>query len=426
MAQRNGDYAAAFRACKADADAGDARCQNDLGVLYERGLGVAADPLEAIRLYRLAAAQGLAAAEENLAAAYQFGRGVPKDEAEAARWYSLAAEQGAPEAQNNLAILYLTGQGVPRDLARAVDLFHQAALGGHLSAIVNLAHALDQGVGAPRDPLGAYLWYAIAARRSPTLDGREKALESCDQLAAEIPPAELAAARQVAAQWLPGSEDPRTGLTEASRQRITMGSGFVVNRAGNVVTNRHAVDGCREIEVLSNGKPLPATLVAVDRTADLAVLQIPWHLADMAAFRSGSPLRPGETVAVIGYPLQGVLSSQPSITTGTVSAMAGPHNDRQLIQISAPVQPGNSGGPLVDQSGAVIGVVVGKLEALPTAAMAAERPENVNFAVNADLVRKMLDRNAIQYDTAPENRTLSTPDIAEQSFKFTVIVHCIK
>jgi S1-C subfamily serine protease len=315
---------------------------------------------------------------------------------------------------------------VPRDLARALDLFHQAAMGGHPSAIVNLAHALDQGVGAPRDPLGAYLWYAIAARRSSTPDGREKALESCDRLSAEIAPTELAAARQVAAQWTPGSEDPRIGLAEASRPPMTMGSGFVVNRTSDVVTNRHAVNGCRKIEVLNNGKPLPATLVAVDRTADLAVLRIPSHLADMAAFRSGSPVRPDEAAAVIGYPLQGVLSSQPSIATGIVSAMAGPHDDRQLMQISAPVQPGDSGGPLVDQSGAVIGVVVGKLEALPTAALAVERPENVNFAVNADLVRKMLDRNGIQYDTASANRMVPTPDIAERSFKFTVIVHCIK
>jgi S1-C subfamily serine protease len=425
-AQQRGDYAAAFQACKAEADTGEARCQNDLGVLYERGLGVVKDLAEAVRLYRLAAAQGLADAEQNLAAAYQFGRGVQKDDAEAAHWYRLAAEQGAPAAQNNLAILYLTGQGVPRDPTRTVDLLRQVALRGHLSAIENLARALDQGVSAARDPLGAYLWYTIAARLATAPEARENAREASDRLAAEIPPGELTAARQAAANWAPGSGDPRAGLAVSGRRPMAMGSGFIVSRDGDVVTNRHAVEGCHEIEVLHGGNPLRATLVAADQAADLAVVRIPELPADIAAFRGEDPVRPGENVAVIGYPLQGVLSSEPSITTGIVSAIAGAHDDRRLLQITAPVQPGNSGGSLLDQGGAVIGVVVGRLEAMRSAGLAAEAPENVNFAVNGELARALLDRNGIKYEIAPAGQALSMPTIAERGSKFTVIVHCIK
>jgi S1-C subfamily serine protease len=425
-AQQRGDYTAAFRACKADADAGDPRCQNDLGVMYERGLGIAKDIAEAIRLYRLAAAQGLADAQENLAAAYQFGRGVSKDDAQAANWYRLAAEQGAPSAQNNLAILYMMGRGLPRDPARALDLLRKAALRGHPSAIVNLAMALDQGVSAARDPLGAFLWYSIAARLSATPEAREKASEARDRLTAAISPADLAAAHQAAANWAPGSGDPEAGLAASGHRPMAMGSGIVVSQDGDVVTNRHVVEDCREIEVLRDGKALPATRVAVDRGADLAVLRIPEHFAETAEFRGDGPIRPGESVAVIGYPLQGVLSSQPSITTGIVSAVAGPHDDRQLLQITAPVQPGNSGGPLLDQGGAMVGVVVGKLEAARTVNLALEAPENVNFAVNGELARTLLDRNGIKYQVARATQTLSTPAIAERGFKFTVIVHCIK
>jgi TPR repeat protein len=425
-AQQRGDYAAAFQACKADADTGDPRCQNDLGVLYERGLGIEKELAEAIRLYRLAAAQGLADAEENLAAAYQFGRGVSKDDAQAAYWYRLAAEQGAPAAQNNLAILYMMGQGVPRDPARALDLLRKAALRGHLSAIDNLAQALDQGVGAARDPLNAFLWYSIAARLSATPEAREKASEARDRLAAAISPVDLVAARQAAASWVPGNGDPQAGLAASGRRPTAMASGIVVSRDGNVVTNRHAVQDCREIKVLRHGKALPATRVAIDQGADLAVLWIPEHSAETAEFRGEGPIRPGESVAVVGYPLQGVLSSQPSITTGIVSAVAGPHDDQQLLQITAPVQPGNSGGPLLDQGGAVVGVVVGKLQATQAVNLAAEAPENVNFAVNAELARTLLDRAGIKYETLTANQTLSTPAIAERAFKFTVIVDCIK
>src|SRR5215470_13004183 len=108
------DYAAAqtaYQACKAPAEAGDAQCQNYLGVLYENGLGVAPDLAEAIRWFRLAAVQGNADAENNLGAAFQFGRGVPKDAAEAARWYGMSADRGNAAAANNLAVLYATGSG---------------------------------------------------------------------------------------------------------------------------------------------------------------------------------------------------------------------------------------------------------------------------------------------------------------------------
>jgi TPR repeat protein len=114
-AEQRGDVLAAYEACKTDAEAGDAGCQNYLGVMSERGRGVRRNATEAMRLFRLAAAQGLTAAQHNVGRAYATGLGVRKNQPEAARWYRMAAEQGDPAAQNALAILKATGRGSLRD-----------------------------------------------------------------------------------------------------------------------------------------------------------------------------------------------------------------------------------------------------------------------------------------------------------------------
>jgi S1-C subfamily serine protease len=142
--------------------------------------------------------------------------------------------------------------------------------------------------------------------------------------------------------------------------------------------------------------------------------------------RAYIPVKPGEAVVVVGFPLQGLLSSQASVTAGIVSRLAGPHDDAHQLQITAPVQPGNSGSPLLDASGAVAGIVVAKLNGLRIVKRTGTIPENVNFAVNAKYARALLDRNGVPYQTATDDETLSTPAIAERALKFTVLVQCFR
>ncbi len=82
-----------------------------------------------------------------------------------------------------------------------------------------------------------------------------------------------------------------------------------------------------------------------------------------------------------------LLSSDLNVTTGVVSALAGPGNNRRLIQITAPIQPGNSGGPVLDQSGHVVGVVVARLDALKLVQRTGRLPQNVNFAISEGIPR---------------------------------------
>ena len=153
------------------------------------------------------------------------------------------------------------------------------------------------------------------------------------------------------------------------------GTGFFVSEVGHIITNAHVVENC--LTVRSGGQDL--NKVAVDKQSDLAVYVAVAKPKFFAHLRGGKGTRTGETVAAIGFPLHGLLSSDPIVTTGIVSALSGIGNDRRIIQISASVQPGNSGGPLIGEDGSVVGVVVGKLNALKMATATGDIPQNVNF-----------------------------------------------
>jgi len=125
-AHARGDYAIALRLYRRLADQGNARAQDNLGVFYEHGLGVARSYAEAVNWYRMAAEQGEPNAQNNLGVMYETGRGVPADPAEAVKWYQRAATQGDLNAQHNLGNMYESGHGVAQNYTEAVTWFRKA------------------------------------------------------------------------------------------------------------------------------------------------------------------------------------------------------------------------------------------------------------------------------------------------------------
>ena len=167
-----------------------------------------------------------------------------------------------------------------------------------------------------------------------------------------------------------------------------------------------------------------ASVIAVDRQNDLALLSTSPRSGGVATLRASPPVRAGERVVAIGFPLAGFLAAQANVTTGDVSSLAGIRDDSRYLQITAPVQPGNSGGPLFDISGNVIGIVSAKLDAIKVAGVTGDIPENVNFALNISVVRAFLDSRGIAYQTGASTNELSAPDIGDWGKSITELVAC--
>ena len=203
------------------------------------------------------------------------------------------------------------------------------------------------------------------------------------------------------------------------------GTGFYVSGEGHVLTNAHVVEGCREMQVtVPASPPVAAAVVATDETADLALLKVGGAVRAVAPFHGGPSPRIGEPVVVFGFPLAGALATSGNLVTGTLSALAGLRNNPRHYQITAPVQPGNSGGSLLGEDGGVIGVVVSKLNASRVAAVTGDIPQNVNFAVKASAAIGFLEANGVlpAYTTGAEK--LSPADAGALAQKFTVMVVC--
>jgi S1-C subfamily serine protease len=143
-------------------------------------------------------------------------------------------------------------------------------------------------------------------------------------------------------------------------------------------------------------------------------------------FRDGKGIRPADGVVALGFPYAGLLASSPQVTVGAVSALAGLEDDSRYLQLTAPVQPGNSGGPLFDLSGNVVGVVSGRINDLAVAKATGSLPQNINFASKSGIVREFLDANRVVYLTAPSNTKLDPADVGEAATKSTVLIGCSK
>jgi S1-C subfamily serine protease len=132
----------------------------------------------------------------------------------------------------------------------------------------------------------------------------------------------------------------------------------------------------------------------------------------------------GEEIVVIGFPLRGLLSSPPTVTTGIVSSLAGIQDHRTQMQISAPIQPGNSGGPVLGRSGNIVGIVDSKLDAIKTVKITGDIPQNVNFGVQSAIVTSLLDSYAIDYDVGTFEREKPTAEIVSAALRAIVVIEC--
>lgn len=175
------------------------------------------------------------------------------------------------------------------------------------------------------------------------------------------------------------------------------GTGFFI-APELVATNFHVVSGATQISLQIGQQKVHADLVIQDKQNDLALLRIrdfgdPLTAATIKGsvrcleLPAADDLKAGQTVFVLGYPLKGTLGSKLIVSQGIVNSTVGVKDDPTHLQISVPIQPGNSGSPLLDDKGRVVGIVTSEL--LP-AFQRGIVPQNVNFAVKAAYLRALL------------------------------------
>ncbi|MFL1462716.1 trypsin-like peptidase domain-containing protein [Roseococcus sp. DSY-14] len=264
-------------------------------------------------------------------------------------------------------------------------------------------------------------------------DGRESVLRDqdiCAQRTLEMatttraPAAASATARQPMAGPV-GREAAPAQPNQAARQ-VSTGTGFLV-ADGRVMTNHHVIDACNRVILRTPAGPwLEARPPArSDAALDLAVLNVPGLGGPALAFRGGPAVRRGEGVVAYGFPLAGLLSSDPKLTRGEVNGLRGLGDNPSQYQISAEVQPGNSGGPLVDMQGHVVGVVVSKLNAQAVSRRTGDIAQNVNFAVQGGVAREFLRRAGVEprvAESAGPDRP--TADVGEIAHRSTLFIRC--
>ena len=443
-----------------------------LGRSCADGKGVPADDREAAYWYRKAAEQGHADAQCYLGLCFADGKGVPADDREAAYWYHKAAEQGHASAQLELGRCYANGEGVPQDDVQAyawINLAsvqrgedaqeHRTRLRQRMtSAQIAEAQELSRELAAQIADSGDVMSQLEAALAEPTPvsvsgdpvhssgpshDAMRQAQSYLALLGYDTGPMDGLLGERTTAAVRQFQQD--MGVTSTGRiseelvallramagarqnqpaEPASSGSGFLVGRDGWIVTNHHVVDGCARVTVNHAGASYDAAVWAVEARDDLALLKAPVEIGEAATFTERPRASLGEAATVAGYPLHGLLSKELNVTIGNVSALAGPGDDAKRLQITAPVQAGNSGGPLLDGAGNVIGVVVSTLSATHAARMTGDTPQNVNFAIKGAVVRGFLDIHGIAYDRRPSNAKLTPEQLAELARAFTVAVHC--
>lgn len=191
-------------------------------------------------------------------------------------------------------------------------------------------------------------------------------------------------------------EQARRRAEEEKRNAISTGTGFFVNPDGYLITNHHVVSDKTDVAVRDlKGRFYRAQVVARDQRRDLALIKVTGHFPSLRITHSDSVTK-GQRVYAVGYPQISIQGNESKVTDGVISSFSGIRNDDDWFQISVPIQGGNSGGPLVTESGQVVGVVVASVNVSKFHSIAGTIPQNVNYAIKSKLLLGFLDDHRIK------------------------------
>jgi serine protease Do len=292
-----------------------------------------------------------------------------------------------------------------------------AAAAGALAGGGAVYLAVRDRLNAPATAVTALAPQPSSAAPAPTQEQtlRVDVNSAVEDAVAKVGPAVVTVVNHLQAQ--PGV-DAFGFPTSPSGDQTASGSGVIISKDGYVITNNHVVDGYQKLEVIfRDGKTVEATLVGTDPFADVAVLKVSGAVPGVAEFGNSDALNPGETVIAIGSPLgdykNTVTVGVVSATGRTISTQDG-YQMEDLIQTDAAINHGNSGGPLVNLAGQVIGINTLVVRATSSSP---DQAEGLGFAISSNIAKAVSDQIVAKgYVSRPYlgiTWALVTPDVAQ-------------
>jgi len=402
---------------KKAAEQGHIEAQNKLGEIYSLGLGVQKDTKEAAKWYQKAAIQGHPDAQYSLGLMYLSGEGTNKDDVEGSKWIKAAAEQGHGYAQEMIGFIYYYGWGVQQDYKEAAKWYRMAADQGYAYAQAALGANYVLGQGVPKDYVEAYMWLNLSAA-----EGNTEASKLRDLISKKMTLDQIAEAQKLSSVWINNKSQKEADNYSipseiTSLPILTIGSGFAVSSDGFIVTANHVVAGAISIRVHQGIKTLNAKLITSDSINDIAILKVDKPTPDYLPIAPMRSATAGDRVFTVGYPMSDLLGQEPKYTEGVISSQSGIQDSASFLQITVPIQPGNSGGPLVNEKGQVVGIISSTASLLPFMKESGTAPQNLNWAIKADYIRPLLN-----LPETVQKKYISRKDVIEKTRQATYMI----
>ena len=221
------------------------------------------------------------------------------------------------------------------------------------------------------------------------------------------------------------SEHYLAKLEKNKRKKIveaSSGSGFAISQDGHVITNNHVIEGCQNVKIHHKGNTVSAKVLTFDPKNDIALLRGDFRPSAVFPLSNQKP-ELLQDIYVAGYPFGRKVSTSVKVTKGIVSSLTGIGNNFSNIQIDAALQPGNSGGPILNERGNVVGVAVAKLDIKKILKSYGTLPENTNFGVKTSVVKSITDSVNISLPS-PNKSSISKSKLGRMISDGTYYLSC--
>ena len=182
-----------------------------------------------------------------------------------------------------------------------------------------------------------------------------------------------------------------------NKSDVVTGTGFLFSASDYVITSYHVIHSAKSIRVrLLNGEKIDATVALKDTNNDIAILKLPHpptSRQNIITLGDSSLVKTGDRVFTYGFPLVDLLGdAEPRYSEGFINSLSGISNDPRLFHVSIPIQPGNSGGPVFNEQGELIGIATSSIDSDQTKKVFGSVPQNVNFVIKSSYIKSMLTK----------------------------------